>query len=63
MSKGTKQIRFGKVEKVIDRLEFRIETIEEILKQQQLGDYSQGLQQGSIEQLQFAITLLKELGE
>jgi hypothetical protein len=63
-SKGTKQLRFGKIQKVIDEL-----TIErEVLKKQfsesfGASAYAEGRLQGQIDSLQNVIEKLEELGK
>jgi hypothetical protein len=63
MSKGTKQIRIGKVERdVVKPLEMRLDILLEMERDlQDDGEISKAWRTGAIEQIEYAINLLKGL--
>jgi hypothetical protein len=63
MSKGTKQIRMGKVERdVVKPLEMRLEILLEMERDLTAdGDISKAWRTGAIEQIEYALTLIREL--
>lgn len=62
MSKGTKQIRLGKVERdVVIPLEQRLEVLKQMKEDHANTSYSRAMLAGGIRELEHALGLLKKL--
>lgn len=59
---GTKQIRFGRIERKIQDMELLLQVYKQGMKLHKNGSFEQGVYFGKIESLELIIMSLKELG-
>ncbi|MCU7526207.1 MAG: hypothetical protein HF308_17160 [Ignavibacteria bacterium] len=62
MSKGTKQIRAGRIEDVIKMLEIRLIVFDD-MHDKQLSDYGKGMVQGRVAEIDNVLEYLREIVE